>query len=78
MTSGDRQRRRDGAPKRVQLTSGDHGGPKDKRKGKGKGRVMPASRAQKQAAAKREWKSLFERLAEVKRREQERQQRRES
>ncbi|WP_217179858.1 hypothetical protein [Streptomyces sp. AC495_CC817] len=34
MTSGGRQRR-DGSSKRVQLTSGDHGGPKDK---KSKGR----------------------------------------
>jgi hypothetical protein len=78
MTSGDRQRRQDGAPKRVQLTSGDHGGPKDKRKGKGKSGVMPASRAQRQAAAKKEWKSLFERIAELKRRDQERQQRRDT
>ncbi|MEV7871426.1 hypothetical protein AB0P17_36220 [Streptomyces sp. NPDC088124] len=30
MTSGGRQRR-DGSSKRVQLTSGDHGGPKDKK-----------------------------------------------
>ncbi|WP_329266833.1 hypothetical protein [Streptomyces sp. NBC_01451] len=35
MTSGGRQRR-DGSAKRVQLTSGDHGGPKDKKKNRRK------------------------------------------
>lgn len=39
MTSGGRQRR-DGSSKRVQLTSGDHGGPKDK---KSKGRRKTSS-----------------------------------
>lgn len=70
---GDRRQRRDGSAKRVQLTSGNHGGPKEKRKGK-KTRVKPASWAQKKASAKKEWTALFARLAEVKKREQERQQ----
>jgi hypothetical protein len=49
MTSGGRQRR-DGSSKRVQLTSGDHGGPKDKKpKGQRKtsslgGKASPAAR----------------------------------
>ncbi|MEU6325658.1 hypothetical protein [Streptomyces sp. NPDC047009] len=73
MTSGERQRGRDGSPKRAQLTSGDHSGPKDKR-GKAP-RVVQPDRQQKKAAAKREWRSLFMRLEEVKRREQERQKR---
>lgn len=72
MTSGNRQRR-DGTAKRAQLTSGDHGGPKDKR-GKTP-RVVQPDRQQKKAAAKKEWKVLFARLDEVKRREQERQKR---
>nr|WP_181411766.1 hypothetical protein [Streptomyces sp. FR1] len=48
MTSGGRQRR-DGSSKRVQLTSGDHGGPKDK---KSKGRrktVSPGGQAARAA-----------------------------
>ncbi|MFF4442334.1 hypothetical protein ACF1AB_39640 [Streptomyces sp. NPDC014846] len=69
MTSGDRQRR-DGSTKRVQLISGDHRGPKDKR---GKpARTMQPDRAQKKAAVSKQWKALFARLDEVKRREQER------
>lgn len=67
MTSGHRQRR-DGSPKRVQLTSGDHGGPKDK-KGK-RPRVTQPDRGQKKAAISRAWKELFDRLGEVKEREQ--------
>lgn len=39
MTSGGRQRR-DGSSKRVQLTGGDHGGPKDK-KSKGRRKTSP-------------------------------------
>ncbi len=75
MTSGDRQRR-DGAAKRVQLTSGDHSGPKDKR---GRpARTMQPDRQQKKAAASKQWKALFARLDEVKRRDQERQQRRQA
>ncbi|MFD5014622.1 hypothetical protein [Streptomyces chartreusis] len=70
MTSGYRQRR-DGSPKRVQLTSGDHGGPKDK-KGK-RPRVTQPDRAHKKAAASRAWKELFDRFSEVKKREQARQ-----
>jgi len=75
MTSGDRQRSRDGAAKRVQLTSGDHGGPKDKRKKKGKTSVTQPPRQQKKAAVKRQWPALFARLEEVKQREKERQRR---
>lgn len=56
------------------LTSGDHSGPKDKRKGKGKTRFVDPPRHHKQAAAKREWKKLFARLEEVKNREAKRQQ----
>lgn len=70
MTSRNRQRR-DGSPKRVQLTSGDHGGPKDK-KGK-RPRVTQPDRGQKKAAVSRAWKDLFDRLGEVKKREQARQ-----
>ncbi|WP_199825049.1 hypothetical protein [Streptomyces maremycinicus] len=73
MTSGNRQRRRDGAAKQAQLTSGDHSGPKDKR-GKAP-RVVQPDRGHRTAAAKREWKALFARLEEVKRRERERQKR---
>ncbi|MGW2832074.1 hypothetical protein [Streptomyces sp. NPDC001286] len=73
MSSENRQRGRDGSPKRVQLTSGDHGGPKDKR-GKA-ARVVQPDQQQKRAAAKREWQSLFARLEEIKRREQQRQKR---
>ncbi|MEU9402706.1 hypothetical protein [Streptomyces sp. SID4985] len=72
MTSDDRQRR-DGSSKRARLTSGDHGGPKDK-KGK-RPRVTQPDRAHKKAAAGRAWKELFDRLGEVKRREQDRQRR---
>ncbi|MFE7614362.1 hypothetical protein [Streptomyces sp. NPDC057496] len=70
MTSGNRQRR-DGSSKRVRLTSGDHGGPKDK-KGK-RPRVAQPDREQKKAAAKRAWQELFDRFREVKKREQDRQ-----
>ncbi|MFE2078014.1 hypothetical protein [Streptomyces misionensis] len=73
MTKDSGRQRRDGSAKRVQLTSGDHAGPKDKR---GKpARTMAPDRGHKKAAAKREWKALFERLDEVKRREAERQRR---
>lgn len=71
MTSGNRQRR-DGSSKRVQLTSGDHGGPKD-RKGR-RPRVTQPDRGQKKAAVSRAWKELFDRLGEMKKREQSRQQ----
>ncbi|MGP3990823.1 hypothetical protein [Streptomyces sp. 3N207] len=71
MTSGNRQRR-DGSRKQVQLTSGDHGGPKEK-KGK-RPRVAQPDREQKKAAANRAWKELFDRFSEVKKREQARQQ----
>ncbi|MFF8729433.1 hypothetical protein ACF073_23465 [Streptomyces sp. NPDC015171] len=72
MNSGDRQRR-DGSAKRAQLTSGDHAGPKDKR---GRpARTMQPDRQQRKAAAGKQWKALFARLDEVKRREQERQRR---
>ncbi|MFH8753315.1 hypothetical protein ACH4GK_37410 [Streptomyces rimosus] len=71
MTSGNRQRR-DGSPKRAHLTSGDHGGPNDK-KGK-RPRVTQPDREHKKAATKRAWKELFDRFTEVKRREQARQQ----
>ncbi|EDY52624.1 conserved hypothetical protein [Streptomyces clavuligerus] len=70
MTSGNRQRR-DGSSKRVQLTSGDHSGPRDK-KGK-RPRVAKVDRAQRKAATSRAWKELFDRLSEVKQREQARQ-----
>jgi len=73
MKGDSRRQRRDGSAKRVQLTSGDHSGPKGK-KGKAP-RVMPAPWEQKKAAAKKEWRALFARLAEVKEREAERQQR---
>ncbi|MFF0397424.1 hypothetical protein ACFYSJ_16945 [Streptomyces sp. NPDC005248] len=73
MAMGDRQRR-DGTAKRVQLTSGDHGGPKDK-KGR-KPRTAKPDRAQQKAAAAREWKKLFARLDEVRQRDAERQVRR--
>jgi hypothetical protein len=73
MAKGDRQRR-DGTAKRVQLTSGDHAGPKDK-KGR-KPRVANPDQAQQKAAAAREWKKLFARLAEVRQRDTERQQHR--
>ncbi|MEE1735697.1 hypothetical protein [Streptomyces sp. BE147] len=76
MTSGNRQRRRDGAPKRAQLTSGSHSGPKDKRKGKGKTGFVDPPEQQKQAAAKRQWKALFARLEDVRAREQKREQHR--
>lgn len=49
MTSGGRQRR-DGSSKRVQLTSGDHGGPKDK---KSKGRRKTSSLGAKASSAAR-------------------------
>ncbi|MFD8222972.1 hypothetical protein ACFV16_02195 [Streptomyces massasporeus] len=62
MTSGNRQRR-DGSVKRVQLTSGDHGGPKDKKAKKP--RVSRPDRAQRKAAASRAWKELFDRFGEV-------------
>ncbi|SRR5690606_33453086 len=68
MTSGNRQRR-DGSAKRVQLTSGDHSGPKDKKKAK-KPRVSRPDRAQRKAATGRAWTELFDRLREVKQREQ--------
>lgn len=73
--TGDRRQRRDGSAKRVQLTSGDHGGPKEKRKGK-KPKTAKPSMQHKKASAKKEWKALFARLAEVKKRDAERQQRR--
>lgn len=73
MTQGDRQRR-DGTTKRVQLTSGDHSGPKDKKAKRA--RIQPVGQQQKKAAAAREWKSLFARLAEIKQRDAERQERR--
>ncbi|BDM74869.1 hypothetical protein HEK616_83800 (plasmid) [Streptomyces nigrescens] len=49
MTSGGRQRR-DGSSKRVQLTSGDHGGPKDK---KSKGQRKTSSLGSKASRAAR-------------------------
>ncbi|MEU3950070.1 hypothetical protein ACS0VI_29455 [Streptomyces sp. H28] len=67
MTSGNRQRR-DGSAKRVQLTSGDHSGPKDKKAKKL--RVSRPDRAQRKAATGRAWTELFDRLREVKEREQ--------
>ncbi|MGW5738947.1 MULTISPECIES: hypothetical protein [Streptomyces] len=73
MAMGDRQRR-DGTAKRVQLTSGDHAGPKDK-KGR-KARTAKPGQAQQKAAAAREWKRLFARLDEVRKRDAERQRRR--
>ncbi|MFR9787964.1 hypothetical protein ACL07V_04685 [Streptomyces sp. MB22_4] len=73
MTRESGRQRRDGSAKRVQLTSGDHAGPKDKR---GKpARTMKPDLGHKKAAAKREWAALFERLDEIKRREAERQRR---
>ncbi|MFF5373000.1 hypothetical protein [Streptomyces sp. NPDC013187] len=75
MTSGNRQRR-DGSSKRVQLTSGDHSGPK-KKKGK-RPRVAQPDRAQRKAAASRAWKELFDRFGEVKQREQARQRSKDS
>ncbi|MFI8242555.1 hypothetical protein ACIF83_35775 [Streptomyces sp. NPDC085866] len=45
--TGRRRQRRDGSSKRVQLTSGDHGGPKDK---KSKGRRAKTIRPGGQAA----------------------------
>lgn len=74
MARGDRQRR-DGTAKRVQLTSGDHGGPKDK-KGR-KPRETKPDQAQRKAAAAREWKRLFARLDEVQQRDAQRQERHE-
>ncbi|MFI1701462.1 hypothetical protein ACH419_36655 [Streptomyces bobili] len=52
MTSGKRQRR-DGSSKRVQLTSGDHGGPKDK-KSKGRRKVSGLNGKASRAARLRE------------------------
>lgn len=69
MVKGERQRR-DGTAKRVQLTSGDHAGPKDK-KGR-RARTAKPDPAQQRAAAAREWKRLFARLDEVRQREAER------
>ncbi|MEU5255139.1 hypothetical protein [Streptomyces longwoodensis] len=49
MTSGGRQRQ-DGSSKRVQLTSGDHGGPKDK-KSKGRRKTsLPGGKASRAAS----------------------------
>ncbi|MET9914908.1 hypothetical protein ABZZ74_51060 [Streptomyces sp. NPDC006476] len=49
MTSGRRQRR-DGSPKRVQLTSGDHGGPKGKKsKGRPAKTISPGGQAARAA-----------------------------
>ncbi|MBQ0975753.1 hypothetical protein KBZ00_32305 [Streptomyces sp. RK31] len=67
MTSGDRQKR-DGSAKRVQLTSGDHSGPKDTKAKRP--RVGRPDRAQRKAAASRAWVELFDRLREVRQREQ--------
>ena len=67
MTSGDRQKR-DGSAKRVQLTSGDHSGPKDTKAKRP--RVGRPDRAQRKAATGRAWTELFDRLREVKQREQ--------
>jgi hypothetical protein len=63
MTSSDRQRR-DGSAKRVQLTSGDHSGPGGKRRKRTW--VSRPDKAQRAAAAKREWAELFRRLDEMK------------
>ncbi|MFD7608366.1 hypothetical protein ACFWAN_49850 [Streptomyces mirabilis] len=52
MTSGGRQRR-DGSFKRVQLTSGDHGGPKDK-KPKGRRKTSTPGGKASRAASLRE------------------------
>ncbi|MER5698393.1 hypothetical protein ACWDBO_45250 [Streptomyces mirabilis] len=52
MKSGGRQRR-DGSSKRVQLTSGDHGGPKDK-KSKGRRKTSPPGGKASRAASLRE------------------------
>ncbi|MEU1519945.1 hypothetical protein ABZ490_48880 [Streptomyces sp. NPDC005811] len=52
MTSGDRQRR-DGSSKRVRLTSGDHGGPKDK-KAKGRRKTIAPGGKGTRAAGLRE------------------------
>ncbi|MFE1987662.1 hypothetical protein [Streptomyces mirabilis] len=52
MTSGGRQRR-DGSSKRVQLTSGDHGGPKDK-KSKGRRKTSTPGGKASRAASLRE------------------------
>lgn len=60
--------RGDGSAKRVQLTSGDHSGPKGKKAKKP--RVSRPDRAQRKAAASRAWTELFDRLREVKQREQ--------
>ncbi|MFJ5035962.1 hypothetical protein ACIQB5_50220 [Streptomyces sp. NPDC088560] len=49
MTNGRRQRR-DGSSKRVQLTSGDHGGPKDKKsKGRRSKTISPGGQAARAA-----------------------------
>ncbi|WP_107122144.1 hypothetical protein [Streptomyces sp. DSM 15324] len=52
MTSGDRQRR-DGSSKRVRLTSGDHGGPKEK-KAKGRRKTITPGGKGTRAAGLRE------------------------
>lgn len=72
MAMGDRQRR-DGAAKRVQLTSGDHGGPKDKKARKS--RVAKPDGAQRRASAAKEWKKLFARMDEMRQREARRNER---
>lgn len=66
MGNGGRQRR-DGTPKRVRLTSGDHAGPKDKKRRKP--RTAQPDRAQSKSSAAQEWKKLFARLDEMKRRD---------
>ncbi|MER5917959.1 hypothetical protein ABT124_48775 [Streptomyces sp. NPDC001982] len=53
MTSGGRQRR-DGSSKRVQLTSGDHGGPKDGKKSKGRRKTSSLGGEASRAAGLRE------------------------
>ncbi|MFF7802057.1 MrcB family domain-containing protein [Streptomyces olivaceus] len=66
MGNGGRQRR-DGTAKRVRLTSGDHAGPKEKKRRKP--RTAQPDRAQAKSTAAQEWKKLFARLDEVKRRD---------
>ncbi|MEV7252577.1 hypothetical protein [Streptomyces cyaneofuscatus] len=73
MAMGDRQRRRDGVMKRVQLTSGDHGGKNTGGRAKGKNKRPPLSKAERQAQAQRQVETFRQNIRASEQRRKDRQ-----
>ncbi|KAB2587947.1 hypothetical protein [Streptomyces arboris] len=73
MAMGDRQRRRDGVMKRVQLTSGDHGGKSTGGRAKGKNKRPPLSKAERQVQAQRQVETFRQNIRASEQRRKDRQ-----